>query len=284
MGREPSIHISRTRLIQILQECQIGGAKEAELIMKKAVKHSLSNRGLIISNDKIKREATKIVKASQSDSQLLSKLIHDIRVQHLKHRGVTRITPGNITWEQLKNLAVKCVDFCNEFGLDKKKGFIEYLKIGLPKISSTRNYLQKLTAMYESICQIYDAKSIIETDNDSELTKEVHDHYVQRISKHTGIYQSYVDDPITYKYFLGVKEIVKKYDVPPEIYIKAQFIGLSFTESIPTPNQLVTEKAIQRLNNYLYKNKLKVETKKDIKLSRVEMLKRIKANDKDRAE
>lgn len=280
MQREPSVHITRTKLIGILADCQVEGHKKlADIILKKGSNYSLNHRSVIVSNDKIKRDVNRIAKSSKGDTKLLSKLILFIRKNKLKQRGVK---PTDINNKQqltlLSNLCNSCIEFCNEFNLKKKKGFTVYLEIGLPKISSSRNLLQKLNQMYEAICQIYESEQIIEDDREPKYTRSIHDYYIGKIQQDTGIYKSFVDEPNVYKCFVGVKEIVKKYKVPYEMYIDAQFIGLSFTDSIASPYQLMTEKAVDRLNNYLYKNKLKVESlgEKKISLKGVDILKKIK--------
>lgn len=281
MRREPSLHITRSRLIKILASCQIEGHKDlADIIMKRGANHSIQNRSIIITNDKIKRDMARIVKSSTGDSKLMNNLIYHIRRNKLRQKGASKIKTSNKQqWTYLNELSSKCIDFCNDFELDKKEGFISYLEIGLPKISSPRNLLRKLIDMYESICMIYESQKIIKDDEDSKLTEDIHNYYKNKIHQQTGIDNSYKKDPIVYKCFVGVKDIIKKYNVPYKMYIDAQFIGLSFTESIATPYQLITDKAIERLNNYLYKNKLKLDIPgKDntIQLNKVDILKKIK--------
>lgn len=278
-NREPSIHISLTKLTEILEDLNLKKPEKlAVMILKKGVNYSLSNRVVHITNDKVKRDMTRIIKASDGDTKLLNKLIYLIRTNKLKHKGISMIKSSNLSqWSMLKNLTNVCIDFCNNFNLKKKEGFTIYLEIGLAKISSSRNLVNKLVDMQESINKIYEAKEIIDNDERSKVTMEIHEYYIKKIESQTGIYNSFISDPIIYKCFVGVRHIIDKYKVPYKIYIDAQFVGLSFTESIATPYQLITEKAIERLNSYLYKNKLKIDNGEDtIKLSKVDILKKIK--------
>lgn len=279
--RQPSIHITVKRLQKILESCNIEDAKNLSiLIAKRASNYSINNRSVVITNDKAKRDMERLVKSSLGDAKLMNNLIYHIRRNKLKQLGASKIKSSNqAQWTQLNELSNLCINFCNDFELGKKEGFIIYLEIGLPKISSPRNLLSKLINMYESICSIYESMKIIKSDDDSKLTESIHDYYIQKIEQNTGIRNSFKKDPIIYKCFVGVKSIVKKFNVPYKMYIDAQFIGLSFTESIATPYQLITEKAVERLNSYLYKNKLKVDIPgkdKTISLNRVDILKRIK--------
>jgi len=282
MKREPSIHVLESDLIYIFKRLGIKGPKKTKLlvrdVLKAATNKSLNSRAVIVSTDKIKRDVKKITTASLGDTKLLNNLIFFIR-KKTNGFGVMKIKEGNGEWTKLKDLSKVCVDFCNDFELGKKQGFTIYLEIALPKISSSRNLLTKLINMYESICIIYNSQKIIDNDNEPRLTNTIHDYYVRKIESQTGLYHSFKDEPNVYKCFVGVKEIVNKYNVPFQMYIDAQFIGLSFTESIATPYQLITEKAIDRLNNYLFKNKLKLDlpdNKKTISLKGLDILKKIK--------
>jgi len=278
--REPSIHITKSKLAEILESFQIKDSEKlSELILKRAVNYSLNNRVVVISNEKTKRDMTRVIKASEGDTQMLNNLIFLIRKNKLNHKGLTKIKPSNLSqWSVLKNLTQVCLDFCNDFDFSKKQGFSKYLEIGLPKISSSRNLINKLVQMQESITLIYESMLIIENDEKPGETLEIHKYYTSKIESNTGLYNSYVKDPIVYKCFVGVRHIIDRYNVPYKIYIDAQFVGLSFTESIATPYQLITEKAIDRLNSYLYKNKLKIENSNSdtISLKGVDILKKIK--------
>lgn len=288
MKREPSIHVTLSKFIEIMEELDLPTDKVTmHNIFKKASKYSINSRSMLITNDKVKRDANRVAKSSEGDTMLLNNIIYLIRTTKLKHRGVSKFKPGNTSqWTLLKELSNKCLSFCNDFQLSKKDGFTQYLEIGLPKISSSRNLLNKLVNMYESICSIYDSKQIIENDDFASKTREIHDYYVRKIESDTGIYHPYLDDPNIYKCFVGVREIVDKYKIPYSMYIDAQFIGLSFTESIATPYQLISDKAVERLNNYLYKNRLKIDLPNDgntIKLDRVKILEKIKnGNNRDK--
>ena len=262
MKRIPSIHITEEELAEILNQGfrfpphKIDWYDVAKYVVERAKTKSLNNRSVSVSNNKLERDIKNLIKASDSDASLLSNLIYHIRRRKTKLYTTKRIEKGTKEYTQLKELTKVCVDFCNTFNLSKKAGFTTYLELAIPKISSSLNYVNKLVNMAEKIYQIQEAKQLIENDSNKSETKNIHDLYVGLIATKTGITNDYTTNPIIYCKFIEIREVTDRLDIPVDIYIKAQFNALSWTDSFPEPNQLVGDKAIERLNKYMYENKL----------------------------
>lgn len=268
--REPSIHIKESDLLKLLEdilpEQLIDINWLAREISRRAKAKSLNNRSVTVSNNKLERDIKTLIKSSESDSGLLANLIYHIRRRKTKLYTTKKIEKGSKEYSQLKELTKVCVDFCNTFSFGKKEGFTKYLELAIPKITSSLNYVQKLINMAEKIYQLQEAQLIIDNDENSAETKLVHDTYVGLISIKTGLTNDYTKNPIVYCKFIDVRKVTDDLDIPIDIYIKAQFHGLSWTDSFPEPHQLVGDKAIERLNKYLYENKIrtsKEEPKKE---------------------
>jgi len=266
--REPSLHIREKELALVLKDIKkfydinkISTEKLATIILNKSKGKSCNNRLVIISNEKLNRKTNQVLKSKKEDASLLSSLIYMLR-QKKKHRGITRIDQDHRDWPKLKKLALVCLDFCNDNNLDKKAGFIRYLQIGLDKITSYRNYIGKLLDMAESINQEYELLLQIQDDTNKPETQEIHDYYVSKISKNTGLSENYKNKPNKYISFIKVRELTDELDIPFDIYIDAQFEALAWANSFPDPNQLVGDKAMERLNKYLYENKIRKKGKK----------------------
>ena len=127
-NRIPSLHIKLSDLEKLL------GKREANKLMKLCAPYSVSTRSAMITNNRLETKAEKLIKSSRLDSDLLSDLIYTIRKQ-MKHRGISRIKPGGKDWETVKEITSNALDFCNEFNLTRRKGFITYLEIGMAKIN-----------------------------------------------------------------------------------------------------------------------------------------------------
>mgnify|MGYP003485118318 CR=1 FL=1 len=68
-------------------------------------------------------------------------------------------------------------------------------------------------------------------------------------------------DPAQYSHFIGVREICDEMGLDPEVWIDAQFAALSFCNGIPKVEDLDSDKARQRVINYVSKNDIKPKTK-----------------------
>lgn len=267
--REPSIHVKEKDLIKILEDIDYGVHSPeyiAKEITRRAKSKTLNNRSVSVSNNKLDRDIKTLIKSSESDSMLLANLIYHIRRRKTKLYTSKKIDKDSKEYTQLKELTKVCVEFCNTFNFDKKEGFTKYLELAIPKITSSLNYVQKLINMAEKIYQLQEAQLVIDSDENSNETRNIHDEYVGLIATKTGLTNDYTNNPIIYCKFIEVREITDKLDIPVDIFIKAQFHGLSWTDSFPEPHQLVGEKAIERLNKYMYENKIrtsKQNTKED---------------------
>lgn len=267
--RIPSIHITESHLAKLLMEMfEDTGVKRnwnkvAQEIASKAKGKTLNTRSVIVSNDKLERKIKTMVKASASDTDLLANLIYHVRRSKTKLFTTKKIDKDSRDYIHLKELTQICLDFCNTFGLEKRKGFIKYLELAIPKITSSMNYTQKLVNMAEKIYQLQEANNQIEQDENSVETRKIHDAYVSLIAKKTGLVGNKDKDPITYVKFIEVRRLTDELDIPIDLYLEAQFHGLSWTDSFPEPNQLVGDNAISRLNKYLYENKIKTSSHKN---------------------
>jgi len=265
MGRQPSLHITEINLSKVLAKLRgysnfnkLTSNELAKLIVQESKGISCNNRVVMVSNDKLERKTNKILKSSKQDTTLLASLIHMIRIKQ-KHRGIIKIDQDHREWGKLKELVQVCVQFCNDFQLEKKAGFTKYLQLGFGKINSYRNYVHKLVDMSESIGNEYEAYQELQDDTNPAETLEIHNEYVSTISTRTGISEDYRDKPLRYINFLKVRQITDKLDIPSDIYIKAQFEGLAWASAYPDPTQLINDKALERLNKYLFENKIKIK-------------------------
>lgn len=259
--RDPSIHIKESDLKKILSKHLEHGYKDlAKIITKEAKQYSCEQRVVQVSTQYLEKKTKKILTSSKMDANLVSEIIHKIRLKN-KHRGVKRIQEDSKEWGQVKELAKVCNQFSEEFDLEKREGYIKYIKYGMKKISSTRQIVTKLINMQESISQEFEFIHDISEDENPRETREIHDLYVDLIFKKTGLHEPLIDKPQKYVNFIKVRKLTDELDLPYDLYIESQFQGLEWTDNYPEPTQLVSEKARERLNKYLYKNKVKLNKK-----------------------
>jgi hypothetical protein len=283
MRREPSIHITESNLRYLIRKYYDFSDyiddevdEMTSFLMTNAVKMSLEKRLINVTNQTVATKVFSKATNDKSDISLLANLIFMVR-KDLKHRGIKPIDTISAEWTQLKKLTPIVNQFCEEFSLEKREGYIIYIRAGLAKISSYRGYITKLYDMSESISLEYQANLSIINDENINLTKEIHDYYIQLVALKTGVYENYKDNPLMYSKFIEIARIVTKLKISYKSYIQSQFVGLDWTNSYPDPGQLVSDKALGRLNKFLYSKGSKITEKKEISdKSFVEKLKNIK--------
>jgi hypothetical protein len=274
MKREPSINITESNLILVIQKIF---TKEAmsEFEIKKLVIHilclakpfSITNRKILLDNNHLEKRITKLNASNRNDADLFANLLLNIR-RKLKHRGIQQVKPNTKDWLLIKDITGYANDFCNEWNLDKREGYLEYINIALSKMNKFS--LIKFPNMVQSISQTYEAKQFLFNDNSPEETLSIHNLYQRIITEKTGLPSDYTKNPDKYLYFLKVKQIAENIGIKPSIYIKAQFASFEWRDGVPDPIQLVGDKAIERLNKYLYENNIKInKSNKKVNWSRI---------------
>jgi hypothetical protein len=228
--------------------------------MYESKRYSLEKRSISITTQTLAKKVLNKVTNDKSDITLLSQIIFSVR-QSLKHRGIKPIDNNSAEWVALKKLTPLVNDFCNDFQLSKREGYIAYTRMGLKRITSFRGYINKLYDMSETLSLQYEAEQVIQNDENKNLTKEIHDYYVSLIVKSTGIQENYIDKPLKYTKFVEVSILVKEMKMDYRVFIDAQFEGLAWTSNYPEPEQLVSEKYRERLNKYVYSSKGKEQQK-----------------------
>lgn len=252
--RSPGIHIIRKDFEDILKELEIKGFP-TETFFRMAKRKAILTRSLEVKNNKVNKRVSNITLATIGDAALVADIIYATRIK-LKHRGVKKINESSVKdWTLCKKLAQVCNTFCQDFELDTREGFITYIEIGIHRMNNNHNLLQRLISMADNITEQYAAQLDMQTDSDKQLTKSIHDYYVNRIADTTGIQESYEKQPEKYINFINLKNLLLERGWDYKIYIDAQFEGLAWCNGIPEIEQLCSDKSIQRLNKYLYKNK-----------------------------
>lgn len=289
--RIPSIHISLPALQEAMRTLFkdmsfIEGEewdKAGEHLFKILRKKNLDHRSVVITNQRTERKIEQVLKAGRSETDQVCNIISMYRRNRKKTKlySTKKITPEHKDYTKAKELTKIILNYAQMFDLEFKEAIIKYLDITVPKITSGLNFVHKLVNMEELVIQQEEMAQELLKDEDPVETRSIRDLYNKRVSERTGIITKAeeVSDMI---HFMEVRRITDDLDIPTEIYLEAQFHGLSWTDSYPTPKQLLGDKAIERLQKYLYEKKIKVKTAiKDDKQKAKDKLKNL-LNDKNR--
>lgn len=254
--RSPSIHITKSQFEEILNTLEVNNFP-VEAFFVIARKEAINHRAVLVSNNKNTKRVNNILLASKGDAALVADILYATRIK-LKHRGVRKINESNSReWANCKKLAEVCNTFCEDFKFDTREGFIKYIETGLKRMTDYRNVMQRLLSMQENITNQIDAEIELKEDKDPGFTKDIHDEFIKRVASVTGIYESYEHQPEKYVHFLRIHNLMDEKDWNVFQFLDAQFEALAWCNGLPEPSQMYNDKAIERYNKYLYKNKNK---------------------------
>lgn len=261
--RDPSLHITKSHFTKAMRKAEQEGIipdGSAYILVKYMFgKHNYSNannRSILVSNAKIEKKVQTLLLADKDDTKLMANLVYHFRL-NLRHRGITPIKPTSRDWDVVKKVTELAIRFSNDYEFKtKREGFLKFLEIGSSKMAKFS--LIKYLGMGESIWSTYEALETIKKDKHAALTKTIHDLFVRHVFENTGILSEYDKNPEKYVYFCKVSELCKTKGIDYRDYITSQFNGMGFKNSYPDPIQLIGDKANERLNKYLFENKIKV--------------------------
>lgn len=252
--RSPSIHITKSQFEEILNILEVDNFP-VEAFFVIARKMAINHRTVLVSNNKNTKRVNNILLASKGDAALVADILYATRIK-LKHRGVRKINESNSReWANCKKLAEICNTFCEDFKFDTREGFIRYIETGLKRMTDYRNVMQRLISMQDNITNQIDAEIELKGDKDPGFTKDIHDEFIKRVASVTGIYESYEHQPEKYVHFLRIHNLMDEKDWNVFQFLDAQFEALAWCNGLPEPSQMYNDKAIERYNKYLYKNK-----------------------------
>lgn len=252
--RSPSIHITKSQFEEILNTLEVDNFP-VEAFFVIARKEAINTRAVVVSNKGTTKKVTNILLASKGNASLVADILYATRIK-LKHRGVRKINESNTReWALCKKLAEICNTFCEDFKFDTREGFIKYIETGLKRMTDYRNVMQRLISMQDNITNQIEAELELKEDKDPGFTKDIHDEFIKRVASVTGIYESYEHQPEKYVHFLRIHNLMDEKDWNVFQFLDAQFEALAWCNGLPEPSQMYNDKAIERYNKYLYKNK-----------------------------
>ena len=267
MKREPGIHITKSVFKEIYQEVYGVSPKDADIsyFFELARGYATDHRSVLVKTKKSEKVISQRIGSSLGEANLLSDIIYATRVK-MKHIGATKIKQSDNTWKFVKDLVPVVKEFCDRHDLPIREGFIKYVEIGLSLLSKAKranyNYCAKWMLDHASwIEDEYLSSSQVKNDSDPEITRMIHDYYQSNILSMTGIREDYKSNHVIYSHFIRVREICDEMGLDPEVWIDAQFAALSFCNGIPKVEDLDSDKAKQRVINYVSQHDIKPKTK-----------------------
>jgi len=274
MKRQPSLHINEDALSSILADLlsenkvNLSQAKISKLVvdlLTRGRNFSLTHRAAVVTNEKLKRDTNKVNSTGISSAVLFGRYLIAIRQKQFKHRGISLPKVGTPEWLDLKTAAGLATSFCNEYGIELRAGYQRYITIGLTKMKNFSIF--KFKQLHAGICKEYEAIEKIEGDKNKELTKLAHQTYVDLVAERVGWSNGFEQHLEKYACFVEASQEAINIGVDVQDYIKAQFHGFDWLNTVPDPYQLTGTKALDRLQKYCYEMGIKLHAKKERKVN-----------------
>jgi len=274
MSRLASLHIKEDDLAKVIEEVLEILSDEpmdetfptllARHLVIRGYKYTCNTRKLLV-NDAITAQKVKKLVLNPKENTLAFVNALKMARKQAHHRGIKDIQPGSSDWLKAKEITSLVDEFCNEYDLDKKKGYFTYCKIAVKILKGYA--LNKIPSIHEKVYTLYEAERIVNSDVTPGETRRGYNLYQQLAAEATSIVEAFITKPERYQYFVLAKQSANQYGVDIEDYINSQFEGLEWTGNIPTPEQLVGEKSISRLKGYMSKTGKRAKTKETPKVN-----------------
>lgn len=268
--RDPGLHITKSKLARFIKEWNNDDTQGIKVnlvdyIMKRGILHASLNRSILDpEKDTQRKSLSRLSSAKMDDSTLFNKLLSDVRIQ-MKHRGFKRIDKFDSDWPFIVELSNLCNGFCSDFGLERKLGYIEYIK-GYFYVRPGGFRVRQMKAFHEQIISRYQNKILIQEDENPKETEEAYHLYQNLVYDKVGVTPKYDKDenPEKYLCFVKVSKEARGIGLTTEDYVLAQFETLDWTGGFPTPEQMTTVNAKDRVLKWMSENKLTTGRSKDV--------------------
>lgn len=268
MRREPSIHITKSKFIQLLRKHPPENTLDwVSVIFEEARGSSLDHRSLILNNNRQAQKVVERVSQPIAQANLLADIIYSTRVK-LKHVGVLKIKQTDNQWGAVKQLVEVVNQFCDSYNLEQRDGYIRFVEVALNLMSKAKrvNYNFAPSWMLQKsswILATYAAINEINIDEPGKKdTQLILDIYKAKVISMTGlpIVITAKDTPQEYACFIKAKRLADKLNIDYDTFIDAQFDALSFCNGIPNKEDLGNQKGYERVIKYLSHNKINLST------------------------
>jgi len=220
--------------------------------MKKMRARRCVNRTAVFTNTVTARKVSKNIRAVSNNVEKFNGILRGIRMDQ-GHKGVGNITKDHKQYEVLKTAASIYDEFAKDFDItDTDKGIDLFIRIGLD-IMGKRFGLNKFNYYRDQIYQEFESRLLIREDENPEGSKLMYQMYGEGILHQSGVeYHMSKDSDLVH--FIYARMEADEVSANYELWLEAQFEGLSFLNVVPEPGQLYGLKALERYNRYSRKS------------------------------
>ncbi len=254
--RNPSIHITRSNFLKVLDELHfaktIGEKLEfADRFFQKARPFAQVNRSYVELNTASKKKAEKLMSLPVGKIEMFNGYLNKARIA-AGHRGMKVITKASVDYATLVEVAQMADEFTETFMLPEPMGYTTFIDLGLTFMGK-KYALNRFKYAKEQIYAFQEAQEMIINDVNPEGTQALHMDYCSQIEQESKFKVTYLANPLQYINFIYARDEADSVGAEYGHWVMAQFVGLAFAHALPDPHQLHGENAMNRYKKYMYK-------------------------------
>lgn len=257
MARNPSIHVTKSDLVIILQSVMPQGTDckgMAATIFVKAIPFNIKNRFIVKGDAVTKKKAEKLVQRKKSESSFgvenFNALLYGIRMERgVKHQQ--KLHKGTNEWNLLSDIYSLADDFVSTFEIsNEREGFKSFIELGLTLMGKAYA-LNKFKFYTSHIHKAYEAKILLETDETPDNSKRFWIIWQEVMIEYAGKVYDITTSAEKFMPMVYGKMEADEAEADYEDWIVAQFEGLAFHKSLPEPAQFYGPNAKLRWEKYM---------------------------------
>ena len=252
--RDPSIHIRKSHLIEILDACGLDSVHElADILLVQSRQYSIRNRVFVTTKSKGKKKADRSVESDTNLLEQFNRIYQGCIVSHsIKAVSIGKTSPQYLT---LKEVCHSAKEFSDLFNIGYEEGFKLYVELGI-KLLGNKFGIYRLKGMTLKIVDYYQAKTLIENDPDPTGTDEIIVAWSTAVRTYfkTSIE---LEDDAQRAHFIHAREDADSMKADYYDWIFSAFEKYSYLNSIPQFTQFYGDQA--KINYQLYFAKVKKE-------------------------
>lgn len=247
--RDPSIHVRRSELIELIRGEGIVFPEDCvDSMMKKAVGLNIRNRIIVTAKRKAKAKMARSLAVEDNIVERFNKIYNiQIKDHNIKTGPIYKTSKSYLT---LKEIAYNAQNFCRLFNFKKlEEGFGQYIKLGISLLKNKYS-IYRLKGYDSKIILTYENFLLLSNDPTPERTQKMHEAWRRACYEHyNSVFDT--DDPnktIAFYYAkIEADEIKADYDD----WMLAQFNKWSYLDSVPEYVQLYGDDAKLTYNKYI---------------------------------
>lgn len=250
MKRDPSIHVKRSSLSDILDDLGFDGETLADRILHKSGPHALRNRVIVQTTAKAKKKMERVASVDKGLAERFHLVYQQVNQANNVKTSTIKQTDGK--YATLKEVAQQAKEFCEMFGMEENFGFQTYVTIGIRE--AKQNYsIYRLKGLADRIIKYYQDMVKIDSDGDSTGTTAFYSVWKQMSLQYLGE-MTQITEPHLFVHFIHGREAADKEKAKYEDWIAAQFER--WPNSMPELTQFYGDNAALAYTKYIgLKNK-----------------------------